>query len=154
MTFDAEWAELKRESSVRMRLAGAGGAGWNAGGGEGDLRSSRQVWNKGAQALGSVHVNLKSALRELESKQHGAGKGSSGVEGLRSAASYHSAYQSWQRRLDLVSRECDELMDKLKKSGDAFYKTDAAIREAFHRQKTTPAKEPGTGRTAQGRGES
>ncbi|MER6047259.1 hypothetical protein ABT168_07275 [Streptomyces sp. NPDC001793] len=139
MTFEEEWAELKRETSVRMNLAGTGGESWNSGS-QGTLRSSREVWHKGAQAVGSLQTNLKAALRELESKHDTAGSGASGVDGLRSAASHLSAYQSWQRRLDLVSRECEELRDKLQKSGDAFYKSDAEIGEAFHEQKTVPTK--------------
>ncbi|MFE1175297.1 hypothetical protein [Streptomyces sp. NPDC058773] len=151
MTFEAEWAELKRESSVGVKPAGAGGENWGSQGGEGDLRSARQAWSKGARALGSLHVNLKGALRQLEGKQHGAG---SGVEGLRSTASHLSAYHSWQRRIDLVSRECEELKGKLQKAGDAFYKTDAAISEAFQEQRTVPATAPGASTSTRGRGES
>lgn len=152
MTFEADWAELKRESSARTSRAGAGGEGWNSDGGAGDLRSSRQAWSRSAQAVGSLRGNLKSALRALESRHDVGGSGGSEAEGLRSVASHLSAYQSWQRRLDLVSRECDELKDKLQKTGDAFYKTDAAIGEAFHEQKTVPVKRPGAG--SHGRGES
>ncbi|MCZ0976050.1 hypothetical protein O1L55_41820 [Streptomyces albulus] len=140
MTFEEEWAELKRETSVRMSLASTGGEGGSSGGGQGNLRSSRQVWHKGAQAVGSLQTNLKAALRELESRHDTAGSAASGVGGLRSAVSHLSAYQSWQRRLDLVSRECEELRDKLQKSGDAFYKSDAEIGQAFHEQKTVPMK--------------
>ncbi|RXS85334.1 hypothetical protein EST92_08325 [Streptomyces sp. TM32] len=150
MTFEEEWAELKRENSVRMNLAGTGGASWNSGG-QGTLRSSRQVWHKGAQGVGSLQTNLKAALRELESKQDGAGSGNRGVDGLRSTASHFSAYQSWQRRLDLVSRECEELRDKLQKSGDAFYTSDGAISEAFREQKTVPMKSAGAGHPHQDR---
>ncbi|MFF8789988.1 hypothetical protein [Streptomyces sp. NPDC015125] len=148
MTFEAEWAEIKRESSARMSLASAGGEGWSLDGGTGDLRSSRQAWSRGAQAVGSLRENLKSALSALESRHD---VGGSEAEGLRSIASHLSAYQSWQRRLDLVSRECNELKDKLQKTGDAFYKTDAAIGEAFHEQMTVPVKRPGAG--THGRGE-
>ncbi|MFH8554426.1 hypothetical protein [Streptomyces celluloflavus] len=151
MTFEAEWAELKRESSVRMRLAGAGGKNWNSSGGQGTLRSSQQVWREGAQAVGSLQTNLKAALRELESKHDAADSGASGVGGLRSAVSHLSAYQSWQRRLDLVSRECEELREKLQKSGDAFYKSDAGIGEAFREQKTMPTKSASAVRSLQGR---
>ncbi|MFB6572541.1 MULTISPECIES: hypothetical protein [Streptomyces] len=154
MTFEEEWAELKHENSVRMNLAGAGGEDWSSGGGQGDLRSSRQAWSQGSQAVGSVHVNLKAALRDLETKQDGIVSGSSGVDGLRSVASQLSVYQSWQQRLDLVSRECEELKDKLQKSGDAFYKTDEAIKEAFQEQKTTPRNGARIDSSPKGRGES
>ncbi|GGX48206.1 hypothetical protein [Streptomyces noursei] len=151
MTFEEEWAELKRETSVRMNLASTGGEGGSSGGGQGNLRSSRQVWHKGAQAVGSLQTNLKAALRELESKHDTAGGAVGGVDGLRSASSHLSAYQSWQRRLDLVSRECEELRDKLQKSGDAFYKSDAEIGEAFREQKSVPMKSAGAARSDQGR---
>ncbi|MFF2811810.1 hypothetical protein ACFVT2_32485 [Streptomyces sp. NPDC058000] len=154
MTFEEEWAELKGETSVRMNLAGTGGEGWSSGGGQGDLRSSPQVWSQGSQAVGSVHVNLKAALRDLETKQDGVVSGSSGVDGLRSGASQLSVFQSWQQRLDLVSRECEELKDKLQKSGNAFYKTDEAIKDAFQEQKTTPKSGAGNGNSSEGRGES
>ncbi|MFB6607873.1 hypothetical protein [Streptomyces noursei] len=140
MTFEEEWAELKRDASVRMSLASTDGEGGSSGSGQGNLRSSRPVWHKGAQAVGSLQTNLKAALRELESKHDTAGGAASGVDGLRSAASHLSAYQSWQRRLDLVSRECEELRDKLQKSGDAFYKSDAEIGAAFREQKAAPLK--------------
>ncbi|MEW1660624.1 hypothetical protein [Streptomyces sp. NPDC093707] len=150
MTFEEEWAELKRETAVRMNLASAVGENRNSGG-QGTLRSSRQVWHKGAQVVGSLQTNLKAALRELESKQDGAGSGAGGVDGLRSAASHLSAYQSWQRRLDLVSRECEELKGKLQKSGDSFYKSDAEVGEAFREQKSLPMKSAGTDHSRQGR---
>ncbi|MEU7178460.1 MULTISPECIES: hypothetical protein [Streptomyces] len=151
MTFEEEWAELKRESSVRMDLASAGSESQNSGGGQGTLRSSQQVWHKGAKAMESLQTNLKAALRELESKQEGVGSGHSGVDGLRSTASHLGAHQSWQRRLDLVSRECEELRGKLQKSGDSFYKSDAEVGEAFHEQKTLPMKSAGAGHSRQER---
>ncbi|MFJ5591005.1 hypothetical protein ACIQCG_14740 [Streptomyces noursei] len=154
MTFEEEWAELKRETSVRMNLAGAGREDWSSEGGQGDLRSSRQVWNQSSQAVGSVHVNLQAALRDLETKQDGVLSGSSGVDGLRSVASQLSVYRSWQQRLDLVSRECEELKDKLQKSGDAFYKTDEAIKNALQEQKTMPRNGASIGNSSKGKGES
>ncbi|MFE7318493.1 hypothetical protein ACFU7T_36150 [Streptomyces sp. NPDC057555] len=154
MTFEEEWAELKRETSVRMNLAGIGGDDSSSGGGQADLRSSQQVWNQGSQEVGSVHVNLKAALRDLEAKQHGVASGSSGVDGLRSVASQLSVYQSWQQRLDLVSRECEELKDKLQKSGNAFYKTDEAIKDAFQEQKSAPRHGVSIDNSSKDRGES
>ncbi|MFJ5678602.1 hypothetical protein [Streptomyces sp. NPDC093097] len=154
MTFEEEWAELKKETSVRMNLTGAGGEGPSPGGGKGDLLSPRQVWNQGSQAVGSVHVNLKAALRALETKQDGVVSGGNGLAGLRSASSQLSVYRSWQQRLDLVSRECEELKGKLQKSGDAFYKTDEAIKDAFQEQKSMPRNGVTIRNSSQGRGES
>ena len=151
MSFESEWAEIKRDTSARMNLNSTNGKTEAPFSGQGELQASKQAWSNASEGIGTVQSNLKTALGELEAKQQGVKSGGAGMEGLASAAAYADVYRSWQRKLDLISRECGELKDKLQKSGDAYYKGEVAIQQAFQEQKTLPIEDSPTGGPAQRR---
>lgn len=150
MTFESEWAQIKRDTSVHMSLASADGEPgdpFSSQSGQGELHASREAWEKASEAVGSVQANLKTALGELEKKQDGlVGQG-----GLESTGAHAAVHRSWRRKLDLVGRECGELKDKLAKSGDAYYKSEDAIKAAFQAQQTKPTEDPPSGPLSKGR---
>ncbi|MGH3311325.1 MAG: hypothetical protein ACRDP3_12185 [Streptomyces sp.] len=88
--------------------------------------------------MGEIQQAMKSADRMLQDGQAGVGKGDAGVDGLASTAAQRSVLRSWERRLDLVARECAELKGKLEKAGDDHYKNDSDVRAAFKEQLTKP----------------
>ncbi|MBB5937984.1 hypothetical protein [Streptomyces zagrosensis] len=150
MTFNQEWEQLKKDASDRLQLASAGVT--KGDNGRGELRSSRTAWNQASQGVGSVIGIMRSAVGGLTEGQRGAGGGDAAMEGLLSAVTQGSVYRSWQRKIELLHRECDELKGKLEKSGNAFYYTDSAIKDAFTEQQTRPDEKPDTGRPAPGEG--
>src|SRR5690606_20911262 len=127
VSIESEWAEIKRDTSARMSLNSANGQAEAPFSGLGELQGSKHARSNASEGIGAVQSNLKTALGELEAKQLSVKSSGAGMEGLASAAAYADVYRSWQRKLDLVSRECGELKDKLQKSGDAYYKGEAAI---------------------------
>lgn len=134
MTFAEEWAQLKSDAATRMNLASADGDG----GGGGEVKSSKAAWNKAAASVSGLRGNLKKATGKLDDGQTGLGATDNTVTGFVSGSAQIGVYQSWQRYLDLVGRECGEVAGKLQKAGNDQYKTDQAIEEAFKQQITKP----------------
>ncbi|MBW1604735.1 hypothetical protein JJV70_22085 [Streptomyces sp. JJ66] len=125
------------EAPVSTSLASANGSG-DAGGGEGSLRSDTTLWNGAAEDVGSLRGNVKKATGELTDSQKGLGSGDVTVTGLETGAAQLTVYDTWERYLDLLSRETAELDDKLRKAGSDHYKNEEAIEAAFSQQLTKP----------------
>ncbi|MCF6521767.1 hypothetical protein [Streptomyces sp. JJ36] len=135
-------------TETRMSLASSDDdPGWAANGsgdGRGGLSSDRKLWTGVSQGVESLRTNLKKAMTKLDEGQKGLGAGDLAVTGFVSGAAQLSVYQSWDRYLDLVSRECGELTGKLEKAGNDHYKNDEEISAAFQQQRTKP-EEPASG---------
>jgi hypothetical protein len=139
MSFEEEWAGLKADAEVRLQLAESDGdPSWSTGSGNGDLKTAKAPWNTASSGVGDVRGNLNSALGTLTDRQQGAGTGAPGVDGFTSTGSQATLYRSWKTQLDLLGRECGELVDKLAKAGNDHYKNDQAIADAFRETRTKP----------------
>ncbi|MFH8805662.1 hypothetical protein ACH4GZ_00095 [Streptomyces hygroscopicus] len=133
-TFDAEWAQLKREASgeAGMSLASADNKpGWEQGGGSGGVKSSKDAWSAAGRSVGKLRGDIKTALTKLEEEQTGLGAGSKSGGGIESAAAQRELCASWKRYLNGVSGKCGTLQDRLEKAGDHHYRNDEAIKSAF-----------------------
>ncbi len=132
-----EWEQLKADAAARMNLASAGGGG----GSGGDVKTSKVAWNKAAAGVSGLRGNLKKATGKLDDGQTGLGATGAAVTGFVSGSAQIGVYQSWQRYLDLLGRECGEVAGKLEKAGSDYYTSDAAIGDAF-KQQLTKADDP------------
>jgi hypothetical protein len=134
-TFEAEWAQMKREASgeTRMSLAGAGDKpNWEQEG-SGSVKSSKNAWTEAGRGVGELRGNIKTALTKLEEEQKGLGAGSETGGGTESAAAQRELHLSWKRYLKGVSGKCGTFQDRLQKAGDHHYENDAAIERALDR---------------------
>jgi hypothetical protein len=145
VSFEEEWAGLKADAEARLQLAEAGGdgdPGWATGSGDGGLKTAKAPWTRASTGVGDVRGDLGKALGTLADRQQGAGTGDAGVDGFTSTTSQATLYSSWKTRLDLVGRECGELVDKLAKAGSDHYRNDEAIGDAFRETQTKPIDPP------------
>lgn len=132
-TFEAEWAQMKREASgdTGMDLASADDKpGWEQGG-SGNLKSNKNAWTTAGRSVGKLRGDIKTALTKLEEEQTGLGAGSKSGGGIESAAAQRELYHSWKRYLEGVSGKCGAIQDRLERAGDHHYKNDEAIKGAF-----------------------
>ncbi|MEV0277151.1 hypothetical protein AB0I22_12290 [Streptomyces sp. NPDC050610] len=139
-SFDAEWAQIKRETSAApgMKLASAEGRPGGACG----VKSDKAAWSAAASSVGALAGNVKKALTALKQGQKGLDKGD-GAGGVESAAAQHEVYGSWKRYLDDVQGRCRVLQEPLEKAGHDQFKNDEATKGAFDkvgdRYQDTPA---------------
>ncbi|WP_063731035.1 hypothetical protein [Streptomyces sp. RTd22] len=132
-TFEAEWAQMKREASgeTGMSLASADTKpNWGQGG-SGGVRSSKSAWTAAGEGVGKLRGNIRTALTKLEEEQSGLGAGSETGGGIECAVAQREIYRSWKRYLKGVSGKCGTFQDRLEKAGDHHYKNDAAIEREF-----------------------
>ncbi|MEV0262207.1 hypothetical protein AB0I49_12765 [Streptomyces sp. NPDC050617] len=138
--FEAEWAQLKKETSAGsgMRLASAGGGS----GGSGEVKSKKDVWNSAASGVERLAGNAKKALTSLEQGQKGMGKGG-GAGGVASSAAQRELYGSWKHYLDEVRGRCEALKGPLEKAGKVQHENDKETKSLFDKlgdqYKDTPA---------------
>ncbi|MFD4697735.1 hypothetical protein [Streptomyces niveus] len=135
MTFDEEWAQLKADAATRMNVAAAGDGG---GAGDGDLKTSKAAWSKAATSIAELRGDLKKATVKLDDGQTGLAPSDNTVTGFVTGSAQIGVYQTWQRYLNLVGRECGEVAAKLQNAGNDLYNNDQAIMEAFNQQITKP----------------
>lgn len=141
MSFEGEWAQLKRDANAGMSLDSVGTPGWadEGGGGQGGLKSSKAAWTKAGEGVGSLRGSIGKALTELADGQKGLGKDT----GCLTAAAQRDVHDSWERYVKDVRKRCAALQEVLEKTGDHFYKNDEAIKGAFDKlddgYKDTPA---------------
>ncbi|MFE7114495.1 hypothetical protein ACFU99_03610 [Streptomyces sp. NPDC057654] len=140
-SFEAEWAQLKEETSAGsgMRLASAGGG---SAGGSGGVKSKKDVWDAAASDVEKLAGNAKKALTSLEKGQKGMGKGG-GAGGVASLAAQHELYGSWKHYLDEVRGRCEGLKGPLEKAGRTQHGNDKETKSLFDKlgdqYKDTPA---------------
>ncbi|WP_432013862.1 hypothetical protein [Streptomyces cucumeris] len=134
-TFDAEWAQMKREASgaAGMSLASADDKpNWGSNGGSRNLRSSKNGWTAAGRGVGELRGNIRAAVTKLGEEQTGLGADSKTGSGIESAAAQRELYRSWKRYLKGVSGKCGTFQDRLEKAGDHHYKNDLATEHAFN----------------------
>ncbi|MFE1172136.1 hypothetical protein [Streptomyces sp. NPDC058773] len=144
MSWDDEWAALKREAAEGrgLQLASAGGGSWQGGSGDssGGLKSKRSAWTTVGRDVQSLRGDIKKALTKLEEGQQGLGTGGSGVQ---SAAAQQDVHRSWKRYLEALSGRCGAVQARMEKAGGELYGNDAAVKGSFsklsHQYKDTPA---------------
>ncbi|WP_208882770.1 hypothetical protein [Streptomyces armeniacus] len=131
-------------TSVRTSLASAGNGG--DGGPWGSMKSDKTLWTGASDGVGSLQGTLKKGTAKLTEHQAGLGASDRTVTGFLTGSAQMTVYESWERYLDLISRECGELKGKLEKAGDDHYKNEEAIKHAFEQQQTKPVEsDPGGG---------
>lgn len=148
VSWDEEWAALKREAGEGrgLRLASAGGGGSD--GGSGDLKSKRSVWTTAGREVQSLRGDIKKALAKLEQEQQGLGTGGSGVQ---SAAAQQDVYRSWKRYLEALSGRCGAVQARMEKAGGELYGNDAAVKGSFSKLSQQYADTPAVGGRQQGK---
>lgn len=131
-TFDAEWAQMKREASgeAGMSLASADSKPDWGPDGSGGVKSSKKAWAAAGRDVGKLRGDIKTALTKLEEDQDGLGAGSD-TGGTRSGAAQRELYGSWKRYLKGVSGKCGAVQDRIKRAGEHHYKNDEALKCAF-----------------------
>ncbi|MBW1600096.1 hypothetical protein [Streptomyces sp. JJ38] len=134
-------------TEVHTSLASADGS-WNStagpNGGGPSLRSATKLWTTAAEGVGSLRDNLRTGITRLDEGQKGMSAGDRTATGLLTGSAQATVHDSWDRYLDLIKREADELGDKLTKAGNDHYKNEEATAAAFRQQQTKP-EEPGPG---------
>lgn len=135
-TFDAEWAQAKREAAGDaggMNLASASTTpNWGQGG-SGNLKSSQRAWTTAGRDVGKLRGNIRTALTKLEEEQKGLGAGSKTGGSTASGAAQRELYHSWTRYLKGMSSKCGTLQDRLEKAGDEHHKNEEATKHSFDR---------------------
>jgi len=131
-TFEAEWAQMKRQASgdTGMSLASADNKPDWGQGGSGGVKSSKKAWTTAGSDVGKLRGDIKTALTKLEEDQTALGAGSDSG-GIQSAAAQRELYSSWKGYLEKVSGRCGATRGVLEKAGDSHYKNDEAIRSAL-----------------------
>ncbi|POX41812.1 hypothetical protein C3486_07670 [Streptomyces sp. Ru73] len=144
MSFDHEWAQLKRGSAAGVRLDSTAAP---AAGGQGGLKSSKSAWTKAGEGVGSLQGSIGKALSELEGGRKGLGKDS----GCLTAAAQRDVHESWERYVRDVRKRCSALQEVLQKTGDHFYKNDEATKGAFDKLDDQYTDTPGVGGHGKGK---
>ncbi|MFI0779050.1 hypothetical protein [Streptomyces sp. NPDC021212] len=131
-SFEAEWAQMKRESSgdTGMSLASADNKPDWGQGGAGGVKSSKKAWTTAGSDVGKLRGDIKTALTTLEEDQASLGAGSDSGS-IQSAAAQRELYSSWKRYLNGVSGKCGAVQDRMQQAGEHQYKNDEAIKCAF-----------------------
>ncbi|MEU8996980.1 hypothetical protein AB0952_22910 [Streptomyces caniferus] len=152
MSWDDEWAALKREAADGrgLQLASAGGGSWQGGSGDGsgDVKSKRSVWTTAGREVQSLRGDIAKALTKLEDEQQGLGAGASGVQ---SAAAQQDVYRSWKRYLEALSGRCGAIQAQMEKAGGALYGNDAAVKGSFSKLSQKYEDTPAVGGRQQGK---
>lgn len=130
-------------SGTAMSLASADDGGqpdWvtTGSGGSGGMSSDRKLWSRAGADVQSLHGNVKKAVGQLDEGQKGFSANATAVTGFVTGAEQMSVHRTWDRYLDLIRRETDELAGKLEKAGDDHYKNEEGIEAAFKQQQTKP----------------
>ncbi|WP_405409349.1 hypothetical protein [Streptomyces decoyicus] len=130
MSWDEEWAALKRKAADGggMQLASADGGSWRGGSGDGsgNLKSTKSVWSGAGRDVQGLRGDIKKSLTKLADEQQGAGG-----SGVQSAAAQQEVYHSWKRYLDALSGRCNAIQAQLEKAADHLEKNDQAVRRSF-----------------------
>ncbi|MFE2677390.1 hypothetical protein [Streptomyces hygroscopicus] len=135
VSFDAEWAQRKREASgdAGMHLASAGTKPNGGQGGPGKLKSGKNAWTTAGGEVGRLRGNGRTTLTKLEEGQKGLGAGSKTGGGTKSRAAQRDLHHSWTRYPKGVSGKCGTLQERLEKAGDGHHKNDEATKHSFDR---------------------
>ncbi|MGW1073941.1 hypothetical protein [Streptomyces sp. NPDC002537] len=151
VSFEQEWAQIKRETSADagMSLAGADGkSGWTDGGSSG-VKSAKNAWTSAGDGVGRLSGNVKKAQTALEQGQKHLGNETGG--GVVSATAQREVHQSWKHYLDEVTGRCGALQERLEKAGNHLYKNDQDTSNAFNELKDRYKDTPAVGGQSRGR---
>ncbi|MCZ7416340.1 MULTISPECIES: hypothetical protein [unclassified Streptomyces] len=128
-------------AEVHLSLASADGPGNDTSGPAGgppSLKSGTKLWNTASEGVGALRGNLGTAITRLDESQNGMSTGDKAATGFLTGSAQSTVHHSWDRYLDLIRREADELGDKLTKAGNDHYKNEEATAAAFRQQQTRP----------------
>lgn len=130
-TFEAEWAQIRHESSgVGMRLASADddSPGWT---GSGGVQTNKSAWSAAGHGVGLLRGDIKKARTALDQAQGELGGWGDAVGGVESAVAQAAVAASWTRYLDLASGRCEALAALLEQTGTSQDENVHAIEKAF-----------------------
>lgn len=120
-SFGEEWAQLKRDATMRLASAPQGDVG------TADVKVSQTAWASAGRAVGELAGDVKKALSSLDQGQQGLATGG----GVDSAAAQSDVYQSWKTYLDRVAGRCAKLQGGLERAGHDLFLTDKGIKGIF-----------------------
>ncbi|RDG38982.1 hypothetical protein [Streptomyces corynorhini] len=140
-SFETEWTRLKQDAATRSvrRLASADAAA--AGGGSGDVKSTKSAWTAAGNGVGGLRAGITEARSALDRGQEGLRT----AGGVGSAAAQAVVFRSWDAYLKKVSGRCTALAQQLRTAGSDLHGSDKAVEQDFARLRAAYEDTPAVG---------
>lgn len=132
MSFDAEWAQIKREMSGEPVTTLAHADGGSGEGGDGDLASDQAAWKAAAQGVKGLVDSLVKAGTTLYGAQEGMDTSPlAAPDSFQTLAAQGELHGTWGGYLTSLQGKCAALESKLFAAGATLRISDIAVKPNF-----------------------